>query len=133
MLQVLAPKLTETQAQRASDRALAALAWSSTPEEAAAWARALVALLTQAADPGKTKKLVIAAVYPTAAGEATEVLLEAIHGRRGANLFWLAQRYPEVLQRPICPDPPQPFEISGLKCPDTAQASAPSPPRPDEK
>jgi hypothetical protein len=133
VLQVLAQKLTEPQARGASDLARAALAWSSTREEAADWARALIALLTQAADPDRTKKLVAAVVYPTAAGEATEVLLEAIHGKRGANLFWLAQRYPEVLQPPICPDPPLQFEISGLKCPDTARASAAPHPEPHEK
>jgi hypothetical protein len=90
---------------------------------AAEWARALVALPPRATDKDGTRELVAAIVYPTAAGPATEVLLEAIRARHSdatanqaetaASLAWIAEKYPG----PICPPPPQPTSLSGLKCP----------------
>jgi hypothetical protein len=86
-----------------------------------------VALLDQPAYQDATKELSAAIAYPTAAGSATEVLLEAIRARRSdmpnkdagtqAALKWLAEKYPEVLRPPVCQPPPQPKEISGLQCP----------------
>ena len=137
MLQALASKLTEAQAQQALPVATSALAWAASEGEAADWARALVALLPRTADRDGTKKLVAAIVYPATAGPATDVLLEAIRARRPdapkkeagteAGLAWLATKYPEVLRSPVCPPPPQPFAISGLKCPSMQTEAATNP------
>jgi hypothetical protein len=118
-LQVLAPKLSEAQAREASNKVNALLAWASTQDKAAWCARAFIALLDRAADPDRKQKLVKAVGYPTAAGQATDILIEAIHGRRGANLYWLAQRYPDVLRPPGCPQPPQ--SDPDLKCPSAGE------------
>jgi hypothetical protein len=66
--------------------------------------------------------LVAAVAYPTAAGPATEVLLDAIRAGHPdapakdqgteAALEWLAKTYPDALH-PVCPQPLQP----GLQCP----------------
>jgi hypothetical protein len=125
-LTALAPKLIEAKAQEASEQAKASLAWAASEEEAADWARALVALLDRARDPQRTQKLAASVAFPPAAGKATEVLIDAIRtpdapakeAGTNAALEWLAKQYPDVLRPPVCPPPPQNFEVSGLKCPD---------------
>lgn len=126
-LQMLAPKLTEAQAQWARAIAKSSLAWAATEEEAAAWAGALVALLPSAQGVDGTRDILEAITYPTAAGPAAGVLLVALRSRYSdapskgaepeAGLAWVAQKFPEALRPPTCPLPPQPFELSGLKCP----------------
>ena len=121
----LAPKLTGAQASRASKVAKSSLAWSALEDQATAWARALVLLTESAAD--RERILVTAITYPAAAGPATNVLLDAIREQRPdapskeegieVALNWLASAYPLVLLPPVCPEPPQPFEISGLRGP----------------
>jgi hypothetical protein len=137
---VVAPKLAPEQARMASDRAKTALAWAESEEEATEWARALVALLDRAGDLEKTQKLVAAVAYPAAAGSATDVLLDAIRAQAPdarakeagtqASLEWLAKRYPKILRPPGCPAPPQPYEISGLRCPPVEAEAAPGTPAP---
>ena len=61
---------------QASKVAASSLAWAANDDEAAEWARALVALSHRAAD--RDGMLVAAIAYPAAAGSATEVLLDAI-------------------------------------------------------
>ena len=127
MLTALAPKITMAQAQGVLDQAQASLAWAASDKEAADWARALVALLDRAGDSQRTQKLVAAVGYPVAAGAATDILLEAIRARppeppateagTNAALGWLAAKYPNILDLPVCPDPPQDFDTSGLQCP----------------
>jgi hypothetical protein len=34
-----------------------------------------------------------------------------------AALEWLAGQFPDLLRPAACPEPPQPYELSGLKCP----------------
>jgi hypothetical protein len=53
----LAPKLTEAQAVQASNAAGASLAWAANDDEAAEWARALVALAHPAS---KRDKMLVA-------------------------------------------------------------------------
>lgn len=125
--QSLAGKLTEAQAQQASSVAASSLAWAATEGEAADWARALVGLLPRAKPQDETRELILAIVYPTSAGSASEVVLEAIRARHSdapakeagvaASLAWIAETYPDLVRRPICPPPPQPTSLSGLKCP----------------
>jgi TIR domain len=120
--QALAEKLTEAEA--ASKTAAASLAWAADGEEAAEWARALVALSRPLAN--REVLLVNAIAYPAAGGPATEVLLDAIRGghpdapakEKGteAALEWVAKTFPEVLRPPRCPEPLQ----SDLKCPPSA-------------
>ena len=129
-LQTLPAKLTDAQAQQALGVAMSSLAWAATENEALGWARAIVALLPPAADQadqGETRKLVSAMVCPTAAGPATEILLDALRARRSdapakeagtaPSMAWIAEKYPNEVHRPICPPPPQPNSLSGLKCP----------------
>ena len=123
-LQALAAKLSEAQAVQASNAAAASLAWAADDDEAAEWARALVALSHPASD--RDRMLVAAIAYPTAAGSATEVLLDAIRAGHPdapakeagteAALEWLAKTFPDVLRPPLCPQPLQP----DLKCPPSA-------------
>jgi hypothetical protein len=120
-LQALAPKLNEAQAEQASKTAAASLAWAPSEDEAVEWAQALVALSHQAANQGET--LAGAIAYPTVAGPATEILLDALRAGHPAAppkkagteaaLEWLAKTYRDVLSPPLCPPPLQP----GLKCP----------------
>jgi hypothetical protein len=122
-LRAIEVKLSEAQAQKAFEVAMSSLAWAATEDEANAWARAVVALLPSAAVQDETRKLVSAMVYPTAAGPATEILLDALHARRSeapakeagtaAIMAWIADTYPNEVHRSICPRPPQ----SNLKCP----------------
>ncbi len=124
VLQALAAKLTDAQAVQASNAAVSSLAWAANDEEAAEWARALVALTNSASD--RDKRLVAAIAYPTAAGSATDVLFDAIRTghpeapakEKGteAGLEWLAKKFPEVLHPPVCPQPLQ----AGLECPPSA-------------
>jgi hypothetical protein len=103
-LRALAAKLTEAQAQQAFNVAASSLAWAATEPEAAEWARALVALSLRATDRDGTRELVAAIVYPTAAGPATEVLLEAIRARHSdvpanqaetaVSVAWIAENIP---------------------------------------
>jgi hypothetical protein len=123
-LQALAGKLSEAQAVQASKAAVSSLAWAAEDHEAVEWARALVALSHRAAD--QNGKLAAAIAYPTAAGPATEVLLDAIRKEHPdapakeagteAALEWLAKTFPDVLRPPLCPEPLDP----GLKCPPSA-------------
>ena len=125
-LEALAPKLTEPQARKAANAAASSLAWAADEEEATDWARALVALLSRTAEPNDSE-LVTAIAYPTAAGSATEVLLDALRARHPgapqkeagtkAAFAWLAANYPWVRNPQICPPPRQLFAISGLRCP----------------
>ena len=120
-LRALGPKLTEAQVVRASKAAAVSLAWAGDDDEAAEWARALVALSQRAAD--RNGMLVTAIAYPAAAGSATEILLDGIRAGRPdapakeagteAALAWLAKKFHDVLRPPRCPEPLQP----GLKCP----------------
>jgi energy-coupling factor transporter ATP-binding protein EcfA2 len=133
-LQALAPKLAQGQAQQAVTVAKLSLAWAATEDEAVDWARALVALLPHATDGDGTTDLLAALVYPTAAGPATEVLFDALRVRHSdapvkdvgtaASFAWVMKKFPDVLLPPICPPPPQPTAISGLKCP-PAETEAP--------
>jgi hypothetical protein len=126
-LQALAAKLTEAQAQQAFNVAGSSLTWAATKPEAVEWARALVALPSGATDKDGTRGLVAAILYPIAGGPATEVLLEAIRAKHphapqsqagtAAGLAWIAKKYPDLVGHPICPPPPQPTSLSGLKCP----------------
>jgi hypothetical protein len=129
-LQALTAKLTESQAAQASEAAAASLAWAADNDEAAEWARALVALSGRAAD--RDGALVKAIAYPTAAGSATEVLLDALRaghpdapprdkGTESA-LKWLTEKFPHVLTPPVCPPPVQ--SEPDLKCP--LQEAAPA-------
>jgi hypothetical protein len=65
-------------------------------------------------------------LYPSAAGPATDVLLEAIRASHSdapteagtaASFEWIAKKYPDQVGVPICLPPPQPTSLSGLKCP----------------
>jgi hypothetical protein len=124
-LRALATKLTEGKAHEALSVVASSMAWAASSDEAVDWAQALVALSTSAADRDET--LATAIAYPAAAGRATEVLLGEIRARHPeapaqeagteARLAWLAAKYPWVLRLPACPPPPQPYEISRLKCP----------------
>jgi hypothetical protein len=126
-LQALAPKLTETQTQHALPAVVSSFAWAATDDETTEWARALVALSVRLSDQEATNTLVAAVAYPVAAGSATEILLDAVHARHSyapakeagteAGLKWLATKFPEARGPPVCPSPPQPTTISGLKCP----------------
>jgi hypothetical protein len=136
-LQILAPKLTKTQAQQALAVAMSSLAWATTEDEAVDWAHAVVALLPSTTDQGGTRNLVVAIVYPTAAGPATELLLDAIRARHpdapakeagtAESLKWIAEKYPDQASHPICPTPPQPTSLSGLKCPLSSYSAASTP------
>ncbi|MER8777026.1 TIR domain-containing protein [Mesorhizobium sp. M0977] len=127
VLEALTPKLTDSQAQQASRTASSSLAWASSKDEAVEWARSLVVLSLLLHEQSNTEQLVAAIAYPTAAGPATEVLLEAIRARNptapraqagtDAVLKWLATRYPWILDPPICPEPPQSPSIPDFKCP----------------
>jgi hypothetical protein len=136
-VQALAPKLTKTQAQQALAVAMSSLAWATTEDEAVDWAHAVVALLPSTTDQGGTRNLVVAIVYPTAAGPATELLLDAIRARHpdapakeagtAESLKWIAEKYPDQASHPICPTPPQPTSLSGLKCPLSSYSAASTP------
>jgi len=125
-LQALAAKLKEAQAMQASNVAAASLAWAADDEEAAEWARALVTLVTLSRPAANRDGMLVTAIaYPTAAGSATEVLLDAIRvghpdapakeAGTEAALAWLAKTFPEVLRPPLCPPPLQ--QQPDLKCP----------------
>jgi hypothetical protein len=127
-LQALAPKLTQAQARQSLSVTMSSLAWAATEEEAADWARALVALLPRATDQSDgPRDLVAAIIYPLAAGPSTGILLDALRARdadaptkevgTAASLAWIAEKYRHQVHRPICPEPPQPSSLSGLKCP----------------
>jgi site-specific DNA-cytosine methylase len=125
-LQALAGKMTEAQAAQASEAAAASLAWAAADGESAEWARALVALAHPPSD--RDRMLAVAIAYPTAAGSATQVLLDAIRAGHpdapkkeagtDAALAWVTKTYPEVLRPPVCPQPLQ--QQAGLKCPPSA-------------
>jgi hypothetical protein len=123
-IRALATKLTETTVHEALGVVASSLAWAADSDEAVNWAQALIALSTSAAN--RDEMLATAIAYPAAAGPATEVLLEQIRAGHPeapakeagteAALAWLVAKYP-VLRSPACPPPPQPYEISRLKCP----------------
>jgi hypothetical protein len=119
-LQALSAKLNEAQVVQASNAAASSLGWAATNDEAAEWARALVALAHPAFN--RDRMLAAAIAYPTAAGSSTEVLLDAVRAEHldapakekgtEAALEWLAKTYPDVFRPPVCPPPLQ----AGLKC-----------------
>jgi hypothetical protein len=127
MVLALTPKLTDSQALQASRLASSSLAWAASENEAREWARSLVALSQRPGGQETTEKLVAAIAYPSAAGPATEALLEAISARNPdapakeagtyAGLKWLAIKYPWVLDTPACLQPPQFPTIPDFKCP----------------
>jgi hypothetical protein len=131
-VQALTPKLTDSQARQASRLASSSLAWAASENEAGEWARSLAALSQRLRGQETTEELVAAIVYPSAAGPATEVLLEAIRPRNpdaptkeagtNAGLKWLATKYPWVLDAPVCLQPPQSPTIPDFKCPSLGQA-----------
>jgi hypothetical protein len=130
-IRALVPKVSVAQAQEAFTEAKSSLAWAATDGEAADWARTLVASLPHV-DRDRSQELVAALLYPFAAGSATEVLLEAIRASHSdapsqkagmaASLAWIAEKYLDQVGVPICPPPPQPTSLSGLKCPDLRTA-----------
>jgi hypothetical protein len=117
--------LTEDLSQKALDVAARSLAWASS--EAVAWARTLAALSSHKPDQNRIARLVSAIAYPTACGPATEILLKGLRTLRPdapgksegtmATLEWVVTNYPRILQQPTCLDPPQSYELSGLRCP----------------
>jgi hypothetical protein len=127
-LEAIATRLTAEQAQTALPLARSALAWSSAAVDATASARAITALAENQADERRILALVEALKYPSAAGEATDVLLDALHaaapeapGKEAgleANLLWIANHYPmiDLDAPPSCPSPLQ----EGLACPGAA-------------
>jgi TIR domain len=126
-LQALAAKLTEAQASQAASAAASSLGWAASDDEAAAWAKALVALTRSAAN--RDRMLVDAIAYPSsAAAAATDVLLDAIRAghpdapakEAGTELAlaWLAKNFPEILRPPVCPPPLQ--QQADLNCPSSA-------------
>jgi hypothetical protein len=127
VLQALAPKLSETEVVQTSNAAVSSLGWAASDGEAAEWARALVAFT----HPDRDRMLVAAVAYPTAAGDATEVLLDAIRAghpdapakEKGteAALEWLVKTFPDVLRPPLCPPPLQ--QQPALKCPSQETAA----------
>jgi hypothetical protein len=124
-LETLAQKLADTHVKEAVALAISSLAWSAADDEAAAWARAVVALSKRSG--GINEALAAAIAYPTSAGDAADVLLEEMRARHpdaprkeagsDAGLKWLAGIYPSLLRPPACPQPPRPFETSNLRCP----------------
>lgn len=125
VVQALAPKLTDSQVQQAFHLCSSSLAWAASENEAAEWARSLAALSQRLRGQETTEKLVAAITYPTAAGPATDALIEAIRARNadaptkeaGTNesLKWLVTKYPWVLNAPVCLQPPQ--SMPDFKCP----------------
>ena len=89
---------------------------------------ALITALDTSA-PCEDETLVAAIAYLVAAGSATEVLLDEIRAKHSnappkssglaSALDWLVAnaKYQSALQTPLCPQPPQPFEKSELRCP----------------
>ncbi|TAX01971.1 toll/interleukin-1 receptor domain-containing protein (plasmid) [Rhizobium leguminosarum] len=122
LLERLASRLTDVESHRAMAMAIQSLAWASSDTDADSWARAITALSKQA-DQGKV--LVLALAYPATAGSATQVLLEAIAPQLAEPkelgtsevLSQLEKRHAQALYPPVCPRPPQPFPVSGLRCP----------------
>jgi hypothetical protein len=125
-IQALTPKLTDSQVLQASRLSSSSLAWAASENEAGEWARSLAVLSQRIRSQESTRELVAAIIYPSAAGPATEVLLEAIRARNpdaftreagtDAGLKWLATKYPWVLDAPVCLPPPQP-DLPDFKCP----------------
>ena len=90
--------------------AKSSLAWAATDEGAADWARTFVASLPHATDRDGSQELVAALLYPSAAGPATDVLLEAIRASHSdaptevgtaASFEWIAKKYPDQVGVPI--------------------------------
>jgi hypothetical protein len=79
MFAAIAKRLTPDEADRMSKLAQWHLAEAKAPAEASAWAAAIVALAKVHPD-AMLSTLVDALKYPTAAGAATDILLDAIHG-----------------------------------------------------
>jgi energy-coupling factor transporter ATP-binding protein EcfA2 len=100
------------------------VAWSATPDQAAAATRAF---LTRPASSGaqRTRELVELLKYPTTTGDATSLILEALQASSkdapgkdaglGANLDWIARTYPDIdlTTAPACPAP----VLASLTCP----------------
>ena len=125
VLRALAPRLSDARAAQGSKAAASSLAWARSNMEAVEWARALVALTHPAS--GRDEMLMSAIAYPTAAGSATEILLDAIRAEHPdapvkeagiePALAWLAKKFPILLRPPLCPKPLQP----GLECPPSSR------------
>jgi hypothetical protein len=122
----LAPKLSDPILSKAARTSAAWLGWASNEGKSTEWAKALAALSTRTTEVDAIRQLAGAIAYPMAAGPATEILLDSIRARdpsMPANevgsrriLEWLAKKYPELV-RPVCPDPPQIYKYSALRCP----------------
>jgi hypothetical protein len=103
---------------RAWDLLATRLAWAPTRAEATAWAGALVHLLPRSPPQVYIEQIVEALKYPTSAGPATAVLLDALReaepsapGKEaglGATLSWLRVAHPaiDLEGRPRCPKSP---------------------------
>jgi hypothetical protein len=126
--QVLASPLEAEQVREPLARVRAGLAWASTPHEAVAWTQALVALLPREQPEPYVALIVELMKYPTAAGTATGLLLDALHrtdpkapgndAGLAATLAWLRTTHPaiDLDKRPACPKPPS--DQQDVTCPD---------------
>jgi hypothetical protein len=126
-VQALAARLQPEQRDAAEREIRSVLAWSTEPETSSAAAEALIALLRNKRPEPAVIGIVEALKYPTAAGDATDLLLAALQqvvaGAPGknaglaANLDWVKATYPtiKVDTPPSCPQPFWP----GLTCPAT--------------
>jgi hypothetical protein len=102
------------------------LAWEHTRDKAAAWATAFAMLLSKNHSENYVADIVEVLKYPTLAGPATDVMLDALRdidarapGREAglaASLEWLRTTYPSIDldARPHCPSP---LEQRDVACP----------------
>ena len=103
------------------------LAVAQSADDAAGWATAAAVLLRHQAVAERVPSIVQALQYPTAAGPATAVLLDALHDADlaapgsaagiDATLAWLRTAYPgiDLARPPACPPPPP--DQRDLSCP----------------
>jgi hypothetical protein len=127
-VQALAPRLSVDHARAVSETVRVYLGWAPRAHEARDWAGALVALLPREPPEGYVEQIVEALKYPTSAGPATDVLLDALGGidpnapgkeaGLDANLAWLTTAYPAIdLDKP--PDCPKPLsDQQDVTCPE---------------
>jgi hypothetical protein len=124
--QSLAGELTVEQTQPSIATLRTVLAWTPAAKDAAAWAAAFAALLPK--DGQHTiAEIVEVLKYPSVAGPATGVLLEALRvvdpaapgadAGLPANLEWLRESHPSINHDalPTCPTPPP--EMQDIACP----------------
>ena len=120
-----------TDAGLQGDLRLTLIAWSATPDQAAAAVRAFLETPTGDSGEVRVQSLVEILKYPTVTGQAAHHVLDALRvlnaqapgGDAGldASLRWLATTYPglRIDTAPVCPSPILP----ALKCPSTAGVS----------